>query len=193
MKKVISIVVVMVMLVGMVACSGGGGPKNAVSGYLDSIQKSDFEGAGKFVQGANEIEDAFGDLEDEDEEVQMIVKAITDFKYTIKDVEEIDENTAKVNVDFEVTDYQTVMGDIIGELTTLAFSSPDMDEDQAEEEAMKIMEKGLTAKDRPMTSTSTAITVVKEDKDWKISPDSGEDIINAMMGDLFEVFGGFMW
>jgi hypothetical protein len=197
MKRVISAVLVMVLILSFVGCSGSK-PDNVVKTFCDAIKAFDLEAAAACTEsGSDEISGLYDDTETEDaaEQIMTYVKeCASKMTYTLGE-SKVDNDNATVVVSFTYVDAAPVITSAMGEYITQAFALAFSDVDESEIENLfstVFAEKVETVE----TSTATAdvtFNCVKVDGDWKIASFSDEDeetITNVITSNISSALDG---
>lgn len=122
MKKIISLVLIIVLAISVTACNSGESPEQAVSNALQAVKQMDKESLSKYLD-PNELIEEDNDNEGVDsfdeEQISVIFEAL---EYNIISSKE-DGDTAVVNVDITNIDMANVFGQLMQEAISYAFSS----------------------------------------------------------------------
>lgn len=188
MKKVISLLCVMVMVFAFAGCAARETPDVVVKEFCDALKNADLEAMEMCMEGN---ETAPTEM-DEDDVPQAVLDAMKDnaqkITYTLGKVT-AEETTGRVCVDFQYPDISDAVTAALSEYVAKAFG---MAMSGAEEEELsKLLETILTEKiteGEPDTAeVSVTFDCVMTDEGWKIEsvPD---DVFHVMTGNLMKAF-----
>ncbi len=181
MKKILSVLLCLALIISTVGCGGGEKPEQAVSNLLDAIKVADKEAAEKYIN-YDELMDKDEDesLSKDDEEIYKLL--CQDLTYEIKS-SEVNGDTAKVEADITNVDMKPILGELFTSLIPLAFSG--LDEEQIDEKTKEILKDLMSREDNETVTNTVTIDLSKKDNTWKI--DESNELANAILGDLISV------
>ena len=194
MKKIISIVITITMVVMLTACGGTNSPEATVKTFCEGMKKFDSKKISSTVAGSNE--DAFAKI-DENSTLKSLMKQLKEWaskmKYTIGKAE-IDGDTAKVKVDFQYTDASAVMtvamADYMSKALAMALSGAS--EDSVKTLLVSCLESAAKTTDTSIAEETVTLKLIKQDSSWKIT-DVPEELINVftanIVGAITKAFG----
>lgn len=190
MKRVGSIILVaLLLLTTMVGC--GSKEEKAVTSFLDSMKKGDYDQASKYVYGVTpeEFAETFGESEDDPELTNLLMTVIKNFEYEIGETTEVDKEHANVNVSIESVDLGSVLEDVIAQLVSASLTGGDMSEEEIFTKMTELVEESLHDKEATTITTETTVALIKDDGDWKIDIISSPMLLDALLGNLFSLAG----
>ncbi len=202
MKKIFCILLTLVMVFTMAACGGNApakqdeimSPTDTMVAFLQALKAKDFEKMQEYYEGEA------GDLsmlEEEDDEalkdvINVLVDRILDFEYTI-DNEQIDGETATVDVNFKTYDFggvlQDIMGNLMSDAVALGLSGLSQEEMEAEINEL-IGTKFKEALDGASKDKEVKVTMdlVMKDGKWMVKDVSdANEFMNALSGGLMDL------
>ncbi|QUI23290.1 hypothetical protein HZI73_13775 [Vallitalea pronyensis] len=177
MKKVFVMMVMLCVLLASVGCAKkteSGGPKTAISGFLDGIIASDYKKAAEYAEDASELPS--------EEDVDPIATEIfSKISYEITDVKE-DGDKATVKLKVKHPDFNNIMEiaqskmmELTAKALESAADSEEKDPEAQQEEITKMVTDLLTeemGKEENIKETEAELIAVKIDGKWKVSKES---------------------
>lgn len=189
MKKILSILMIVVLLFTITGCSGSK-PQDTVKFYLDSLKNGDAEEAVEYLKLEEDTietpDEIISDEEDEDFNEAFKI-AYSKLEYRILETE-VNGDTAVVETEINAPDLGTIMTEVFKEVLPMALASAfdDSDDNYNDEEMDNLMNTMLLDKvnsdDMPMVKKKIKINLVKEGDKWLIEPD--DKFFNAITGNL---------
>lgn len=188
MKKVLTMLIALLLVVSLAACSMGESAKQATDNALKAIKEMDEETMSKYLEVDELVENDSSPSNPTnvgEEEMDVIFENI---EYKINSSEE-DGDNAVVNVDITNIDMTEVFGTLLQESISLAFSNAFSSNEITDEEMdmkMNQMFFDIIEKNKENTVTNNVdIKLHKSDKNWKISMD--DKLQNALTGNFLNV------
>lgn len=178
--KQLSVVLVLIITTALVGCNANT-PSDVVSEYFDKVKKGDTSAKELFAV----VEESGQEVLDEDgvskEVTDKLIKKMKKLTYKINS-EEINGDTAKVNVTVNSMNFGEVFGKVFSESMNYfmgqAFSGVEMSDEDSENYMNDLLSKHL---DEVSYSDKTDdITLSKIDGKWKI--DESESLVKLVMG-----------
>lgn len=162
MKRFLSVLLIGVLIFSITGCSSSK-PETAVTGYLGSLKKGDYEEMAKYIKSDSEkITDDIFSKEDEKTDVAL-KKAYSKLEYNVVS-SEVDGDKAVVETDINVPNLGSVMTDIMKEAIPLAlanaFSEESNDDDMDKLTDNMLIDK-LNSDDIPMVKKTVKINLYK--------------------------------
>lgn len=188
MKKIKSLIAIILTLIMMLSLTGCGEIKKAestVSNMFAAFKALDFEEAQKYVN-IDDIKPAES-KDDLPGNAEMFMKNLFDrLDYKIISSEKIDSNTVNVTTEITAIDMKPVLGEFFVAAMQYAFSNAFANPQPTEEETNAKMEELFTASatkpDLATVTNEVVIKVVKDDKEWKVVSDDA--FVDAILGGL---------
>lgn len=188
MKKIKSLIAIILTLIMMLSLTGCGEIKKAestVSNMFAAFKALDFEEAQKYVN-IDDIKPA-ASKDDLTGNAEMFMKNLFDrLDYKIISSEKIDSNTVNVTTEITAIDMKPVLGEFFVAAMQYAFSNAFANPQPTEEETNAKMEELFTASatkpDLATVTNEVVIKVVKDDKEWKVVSDDA--FVDAILGGL---------
>ena len=191
------------MVFTMAACGGGSpagskeetmSPTDTMDAFLQALKAKDFEKMQEYYEGEA------GDLsmlEEEDDEalkdvINVLVDNMLDFEYTI-DNEQIDGDSATVDVNFKTYDFGGILQDIMGNLMSdaVALGLSGLSQEEMEAEINELIgtkfKEGLdgASKDKEVKVT---MNLIMKDGKWMVKDVSdANEFMNALSGGLMDL------
>ena len=203
MKKIFCIIMVVMMVFTMAACGGGSpsgskeetmSPTDTMNAFLQALKAKDFEKMQEYYEGEA------GDLsmlEEEDDEalkdvINVLVDNMLDFEYTI-DNEQIDGDSATVDVNFKTYDFGGILQDIMGNLMSdaVALGLSGLSQEEMEAEINELIgtkfKEALDGASKDKEAKITMALVMKDGK-WVVKDVSdANEFMNALSGGLMDL------
>lgn len=170
--KIISIMMICMLSVGMYGC-GTKSPSDTVKIYFDEVKKGESADFSSILNETLDKEEKHEDSASQnDESSKKIIEAMKDLTYTINS-ENIDGDSATVNVKVNGPDLATVMGDVIKKVFENAFSQAFSNNKMTDEETNKLYDKILleSLNNVQLTERTGDVSLTKVDGKWKINTD----------------------
>lgn len=187
MKKVISILLSLAMVLSLVGCSGSS-PKDTVSSYLDSFKSGKVEESRQYIKETTDTQAENAStkvLDNEDPEVDAAMKkAYSKLTYKILD-STVDGDKATVETEITAPNLGVIMTELIQESMPLAFASAfseNAEDDNMDELMNTMLIDKLNSKDLSMISKTVNINLVKENDTWLIEFD--DDLVDGLTGNM---------
>ena len=184
MKKVLSIVLVLVMVFSLAAC-GGPKPEDTVKSFCESMKAFDFEGMNAVLA------DKLSEDEVINEEIEEELPGLIDYMkscsslmtYTVGKAG-VNGDTAVVPVEFKFRDTTEVVKAAMQKMFTMLFKmmfSGEGSEMTEEEEAKLLSELFMETAptELPETTASVNFNLQKVDKEWKVT-EMTDDMVNVL-------------
>lgn len=196
MKKIISTLLMIVLMLSLTACGGGESAEKATINTIEAIKTVDKETLSKYMD-YNElvnINDADNEEDSQDNEdgTEYIGNIFKNMKYKITSSKE-NGDTAVVSVEITNVDMSNVFTLYIQEAMSLALSQAFSEEGQTDEDMDAQMTQLLidTIEENKATTVTNNVDInlTKVDKQWKVNVD--ENLQNALMGNLLTVANAF--
>lgn len=186
MKKIISILMVIVLMFSLTACGEEKIAEATVRVMFTAFKTFDLDTIMKFVNVDSQLEQ-FGADSDKIKDYEQHIKLMFDkFDYEILSTEKIDSQTVTVKTKITAMDMKPVLADFATSIMQYAFSNMSTVSNLSEEEMnKKVAEILLTCLEKPDLATVTKdvdVKVVKNGKTWEVQTD--ETLVNAILGDL---------
>ena len=192
MKKVLSVLITVAMLLTLCAC---GAPKaeDTVKTFSEAMKAYDFEKMqGCLVPSAESIAAEVGDIENEDEVTQQFFTKMKDWAskmtYEVVSVkEEGDHATAEVK--YYYVDSSPIMEEFVADYFAqgLALAL----QNASEEEISALAEQMLTEKMETVETGSAEMSItydlVKTDREWKIT-EVPDDVVHVLTANFLKSF-----
>lgn len=190
MKKILSIVISITLLLSLCACKEVEKAETTVNNYFAAMTNKDKTALQKYVVSEDEnntSEDENSEAQDPealDEYSEDFWNAFSKVTYEIKSSERDAEDKKKVNVSLDVTSvdlaslYQSALNAALENAFANIFSSEaNID---ISDEAYDRFAKSISDGDVPMTTTSVIFSVIKTDDGWKI--EANDEFYDAITG-----------
>ncbi|QEK11651.1 DUF4878 domain-containing protein [Crassaminicella thermophila] len=194
MKKIISFLLIAILTMLTVACSGPK-PENTVKSFLDSYKSGNFTEAMNYIIDSENfsMEKIKKDFEEKEDEklTKAFIKTFSKLKYNIINTK-IENDTAVVETEITVPNLGKVTRELIQEAFTLALSnafSENNNQDKMDSMIETMFLDKINSEDIPMVKKNVNIHLVKQDNSWIIKAD--EDLVNAITGNLIEMAKAF--
>lgn len=191
MKKIISLVCAMVLIVSLVGCGAESKPDNVVTTFCDAMKAYDRETMSSCVTSGGK--GLTGESEEEDELMNQIfdyLKICTSkMTYSIEN-SEVNEDKGTVTVKFKYVDASPVviaaLGEYIQQALVMAFSGAD--EDTMSQLFVSIFNEKKDSTDTGTAESTLNFACTKTDERWKIDsvPDGAESILLSNVDKAFE-------
>ena len=183
MKKIISglLLGILVLSLFLVGCKSQT-PTDVVQTYFENVKKGDTEESTALIKSTlvetEEIEEENGIIEESNDEVDAITKEALEIYLSKLEAKILSENIdgEKATVEVEVTglNYANLILEVVSESLGRVFEGEDFREEDMNSELLEKVKEGSTEK-----RTGT-VSLVKEDKEWKIESD--DDLFILIMG-----------
>ena len=190
MKKVLVIVLVIAISAALFGC-GSASPSDVVDTFLGALKAQDADTVAKVYSG-NSGSDLLSDVADSEELPDEIYSEFTDmmlsFDYTLAN-EQINGDTATVDVTFETYDFGNMFKSVISDYFTkaigMAFSGAS--EEETEQVLVDLFSGRLAEMkegERDFEATAT-ISLSKVDGEWKVDEiDDESDFLDCLTGGI---------
>ena len=194
MKKILSIILALVLVLGLAACGGSkkGTPEATIDTLMEGLKTMDFE---KIKGTMKDATDEDMDLA-EDESIQAMYDILKGWasKLTYKlGKSEVNGDKATVAADVTYTDAADLISEAFTEYISTAMSKAFSGEEVSEEEMQKLLMDTINEKAKSVgTKTAEASLTFNLEKvgdDWKIV-DPPEDIANIMLSNMINGLEG---
>lgn len=192
MKKIISTLLMMVLMVSLTACGGESAEKAAIN-TIEAVKTYNKDALSKYLDYDKLVDINESGNESTDKEGEAYIKNIfKNMEYKITSSVE-DGDTAVVSAEITNIDMNNVFTLYIQEAMGIAMSQAFSEEAQSEEDMKTQMNQLLVKiidenKDTTVTN-NVDISLTKVDKQWKVEID--EELQNALMGNLLTVANMF--
>lgn len=182
-SKVITLLLVLILTAGLMACGKSNTPEDAVNNYFDAIGKGDLKSASEYAELS-----VYNEEKSEKAQDDVFTKAY--FKKISCKVKESKEDGDKATVKTEVSapDIGTAYGAIMEEYRPKLVAALLAGEDTTElgKEIGKSIEEMFSEESKvKIVKTELDINLIKKDGSWIISEDNME-LGNAIKGNLAE-------
>ena len=193
MRKLISLLLILTLVLLTIGCSSQANPETAVKNYLEAVKKFDVETMNSLM--AEPEEDYFKEmLEDEGEMATYFMDYIKDnakkIEYEIINTE-TEDNTAKVDVKAKFINGSPLIIETFGEffknLMAEAFSGNELSEEETEALMIEIMEEKSKEIETEFVENEFTINLVKKDNNWYLEEVSDE-LTNVVTANFFKAF-----
>lgn len=194
MRKFLSILLTLSLLVSLTACSGPE-PGKVLDSFFQHLQKGEYEKAQELTAetSAVQVEEVFATLFPSDfltPSDKAFLAPLEQFTYTTEEPTLQGEDKATITVTLEIINFTEILDSLYKDAMEQASTGIYMDED----EILGIMEKGLneylTKPERETTPTTLSVSLVKEGKKWKV--DFTPELANALTGNAMPAFGSLL-
>ena len=193
MKKRLSLVCVLIMVVTLVAC-GGESPEQAVNNALTAVKKADEETIERYfgeddLMDSGDIDDDIDDIIDTEKSAKLLFENLS-FE-TLSS--QIDGDKAVVETKITNIDLQSVFIEYLKEAFEVVMSSAfdaeaDEDDEEREKELEQLFTDLLNDEDNELVESTVEINLVKDEGSWRIDLD--HELLDAIFGGLFSVIDG---
>jgi len=186
MRKLVGFLLLVLLLT--VGCSSGPPPDKVVKDFFDAMIKGDFETAAKFASGADIEKDVLKTTKDEQGErlAKSILARVT---YEVGD-KKVEGDKAEVSVKVMAPDLLRITSKAMSELLPMAFAMA-FSEDQSQEKSdalfQQYFENAINDPNAPMTPSDIKVKLEKKDGSWIVKP--GDELLNALTGNMAKAFG----
>lgn len=192
MKRIISIVLISMLLVGLVGCGSSAKPEDAVVKYFDAAKELDLEAMAATIVPSNQIatEETTALLDDDDSEyTKFFFDYLSDnaskMSYEIVS-SEVNDDMATVNVKCSYIDGGVVLkatiGEVFSQLFGLAFSGVEMTEEETDAFFAGVMQEQIELLGETRKEVSINVECVKEDDVWYIAQVNDQMLDVAISG-----------
>lgn len=197
MKMKISIITIIIsMLIILSGCSSQDKPEKVVGEFSEALKAFDLEKMSSKINPSNaDDKEVVSNL---DEEVEgSLEKHFIDYvkanakkiKYDIED-SKVDDDKATVSVKFKYVDggplFKATFGEYMQQAFALAFTSPEMTDEEASEMLLTIMKQKNEEIEETFTEKTIDIKCVKVDDEWYID-DLDDDITDVMTSNMVSI------
>ena len=198
MKKIISILLVVLLLIG--CGSKTATPEATVSGFMDATKAFNFVKMIDYVHVDSEKSDELVDeLEESFDTDEMELELFNYFKdnakkieYSIDNIVE-DDDRATVSVTADYVDGSVLMGAVfeeyMGKIFELAFSGKEPSEEEISELLGTIMNEKIKEIEVEFITSTFEVELIKVNNKWLID-DVSNDLLNVMMSNFMFVIDG---
>ena len=185
MKKILSILLVLVMVFGLTAC-GGPKPEDTVKAFCDSMKAFDFDGMQAHLVNKLDEDQIIGEeVEEMSGFVDYMKSCASLMTYSVGKAS-VNGDSATVPVEFKFKDSTDFVKDLMKELFAKLFEIMFSGEDMSDEEAESLISDMIMQKspaELPDTTASVNFTLQKVDKDWKVK-ELTEDMANILTSNM---------
>ncbi len=196
MKKIISFILVMFMLVVFVGC-GTVTPEDTVSKFFKSVKVFNIEGIEEtLVEGKTEEivnTELFKELDENSVFLNLILDNMEKLSYNITD-SEVDGNMAVVSVSTKYVDSGPLLKATFSEYILKAFGSAFSGEEMSDEDMEKMLEDIMLEKKKEIPETfkevDLKIDLVKKDDEWLIT-EINDELLDVLMSGMYSTFNDF--
>lgn len=194
MKKMLSYLLILILVLTLVGC-GGESAEQAVKNTFDAIKSNDRETASKYIDYDKLLnvgesgEASLGEMDEESQEMAELILKHFDYKI-ISSKEEGD--TATVTAEITNVNMQTIMASFLSEAFSLAFSG--LNEEQMAEEMSNKFTELINREDNETVTKTVDIALTKDGDSWKVdmSEEAGDAIFGGMITLAQEMSGAFL-
>ncbi|WMI81792.1 hypothetical protein [Anaerotignum sp. MB30-C6] len=180
LKKFLAICIILVMSLSCISCGKKiDSPEEVVTNYLNAIKSKDFETAKTYVMEEND--QVLSEMEEEELANEMI-RIFETLSFQVVSTK-VNDSTATVKTTIKNIDMKPVMGDVISELFSLAFS--DLDEATLEAKQSEAFVNALEANKDTTIETEVEIQLEKGETGWLIIPN--EKLADGITGGLLSI------
>ncbi len=170
MKKVISILLAVVMILSFAACGNKNTPEKNLDAMLTALKNGDME-----TLAALNDEENFDISGQED-----MLSIFTSLSWTFGETVMEDDDDATINVQITTTDMQTVFSEFMTQAMSQAMQGMEMTEDTTSQLLLDIMNTT-----EETATFDVAVDMSLEDGKW-IVDDDNDEFFNAITGGLME-------
>lgn len=179
MKKIISIVIALSLMIGMSGC-GGETPEQAVSNALNAVKTANKDEASKYFDYNTLVKNAENGTTLDAESEEMVKLFFRDLSYQVES-SSVNGDEATVKTEITNTDMSLVLKNMIAQALPLAFS--DISDEEMKDKTEQIFVDLLNSKDNKTVTNTVDIKLVKKDGQWKINFDEkfGDALLGGML------------
>lgn len=187
MKKSIALVLLVLVLV---ACGGGGRPEDAVNGFFSTLKQADFEKLGSYMEDSGNL----GKLSEANSEARELMKTMFGQLQTTIGTSDVKGNEAVVDVKLSFVDVQAAMKNLEQEfndtMKKLMLGATSQNREQLQLEMQKqvlaLFKKAMSAPNVTRISEDAKVNLVKIGNAWKLSKDQrfGNQLFEGLDGVL---------
>ena len=196
MKRIISIILMVLMIVGLTAC--GASPTSTTESFLNAVKSGDTDTINEVYAGGtldimDSVSDEGDDAEDEttDDSLdkvydELLVPKLLDFDYEVSN-EQIDGDKATVDVKFTTYKLGDAFSAFFSEYLTQAFALifSDVSDEQMDALASNILTEKLNLCEEKTYDKTVTLSLSKKDGKWVVDAiEPASDIIDALSGGL---------
>ena len=192
MKKLVSAAMAIALVVSLAGCSGRASAESVVEDAIQAFQNADAEAIEQYW-GDADFSSSNETVQEDAYTQQLLEQLAENLTYQITEsVEDENEGTAMVTVEFTNIDMSAVLAEWMGEMFSwaLGYAFLPTEQQPSEEELNTMSMESLSsimeehADDKVTNIVDVSLYLV--DNAWKI--DSSDTVINAMMGGLIDSF-----
>lgn len=184
MKKLLSVILTVVMLLSLVACGEKIDPPDKVVGNaLTAIKSSDFETAKKYFD-TNPEETL--DAAEDDQSDEIKTKLMQGLEYSIISTN-VNGDTATVKANIKNINMATVISDYISQAFEYAFSG--LSEDELDEKFLDILSTSMDKNKDNLLEKEVDIQLTKGENGWIIT--MNDDLSDAITGGMLTMAKNF--
>ena len=180
------ILIIPVLMFSLVGCSEPNYPKpeETVKGFFGALNKSDLKTAESYTVSGS----GFDFTDPQEEKLAKLMLSKTSYELVSSE-----ENGDKATVKIKITSldmpaiFETMMTDLIGQMTDAAFNGEEITDEKSQEMTMQYLEESMSKTDAPVVTNDQTVTLNKdkEKKMWVIVDD--EAFMNSIVGNLNEL------
>ncbi len=186
MKKIITLLLALALILGLAGCTGGPKPEDTVKAFIEGMQAYDFEAMQACLDGQTFEEGDLmeGDLGEIGSLYDHMKAAAGDIAYSIVN-SNVNGDTATVAVNMEYTDLAPLTQEIFMEYFTKLFATMFTGSEDTDYEAVLngIIEEKIAGSTPVRAQESFVFDLKKADKEWKIA-EVPERIAVVLTGNL---------
>lgn len=180
MKRILLVFLIIFLIFGLVGCSSGESPEQAVKNALDALKVADIEKASKYINydeltDETQSEDKAATV-DSEEMLKLILKNLS---YNVKS-SSINGNSATVNAEIINTDMSKIIADFIHQAFAFIFSG--LTEEQLDKKYLEIFTDLMNRNDNKTVTNTVEIQLSKTEDSWKINV--SDELADAIFGGL---------
>jgi hypothetical protein len=179
MKKIMSILLVLLLVFGLTAC-GGESPEQAVSNALSAVKEMNMKTASKYLDYNKLMNEGESSEESDNVNSDVMMKLILK-KFDYKVISSsTDANSATVKVEITNTDMSKIIADFFPEMFGLAFSG--LSKEQLDDKYLEIFTNLMNRPDNKIITKTVEIKLTKNDKSWEVG--MSDELADAIYGGM---------
>ena len=193
MKKLLSIVLALALVLGLASC-GGPKPEDTVKTFCESMKNYDEAGMKACLADQEDADSLDKDISDvslgEDALSEKMKENALEISYKIGK-SSVSGDTASVPVEFEFNDISDVMTDVMTDIFAKMFELMFSDDPNAEDEfnaySEQVVSEKFAAAEFSKATTTVNFSMKKVGEEWKVA-DLDEEIVNVLTGNMLKAF-----
>ncbi len=188
-SRCLPILIMFVLIFSMSACSEPNYPKpeETIKGFFDALNKSDLKSAESYTASGS-ASGQFDFANPEEEKLSKLMLSKTSYEL-ISSEENGEEATVKIKVTSldMATIFETMMTDLIAQMTEAAINGEEITDEKAQEMTMQYLEESISKPDAPVLKNELTVTLNKDKgkKMWVIV--DNDAFMNGIVGNLNEM------